>query len=78
MDGGGSIGSTLLNVDERQSRFLWWPKRSAVPTGPNMGGEPLIGTRYAWWQWRQRLRTRSVRNLERWYLQPIVFGDNRN
>jgi len=62
---------------ERPRRVVWWPEKWAVPTGANMGGEPLVGYRYAWWQWRQRLRCRSVRNLHRWYLQPIIFGRNR-
>ena len=77
VNGGAATRSTLLNVDERESRVRWWPKKLTVPTGPNMVGEPVIGTQYAWWPWRQRLRTRSVRNLERWYLQPIVFDHKR-
>jgi hypothetical protein len=65
-------------MDERASRVRWWPKKWTVPTGPNIVGQPVIGTQYAWWQWRQRLRTRSVRNFERWYLRPIVFDRKRN
>jgi hypothetical protein len=56
----------------------WWPTKYRVPAGPNIGDQigdkSVTFTGYAWWQWRQRLRTNSVRNLERWYLQPFVFG----
>jgi hypothetical protein len=52
----------------------WWPAKAAVRTGPNMGGRVLIGDVWAWWQWRQRLRTSSVRNMHRFYLRPMVFG----
>lgn len=93
MDAGDARGSTLLSVaddrvmgddsngptpDEPKRRMRWWPEKLGVPTGSNMGREPLICTQYAWWQWRQRLRTSSVKNLERFYLQPLIFGRKRN
>jgi hypothetical protein len=72
------IGSTLLDVsdepdlpeesnvdppEEHRRRVLWWPEKWAVPTGPNLGGEPLAGNRYAWWQWRKRRRVRSYEDV---------------
>jgi hypothetical protein len=57
----------------------WWPRTAIIRVGPNIVGEQadaqyLVGTCYAWWQWRQRLRMRSVKNLERFYLRPFIFG----
>jgi hypothetical protein len=62
--------------DERR-RIIWWPEKWAVPTGPNMGGTPLVGYRYAWWQWRKRGRIRGVHDLERFDWRSIRFSFRR-
>jgi hypothetical protein len=48
--------------DERR-RVIWWPEKWAVPTGPHMRGTPLVGYRFAWWQWRKRRRLRSYEDV---------------
>lgn len=75
-------GRAMPPEDERAPSVCWWPTKHRVPVGSNLdaaiGDKYVIFTGYAWWQWRQRLRNKSVRNLERWYLQPFIFGrDNR-
>jgi hypothetical protein len=61
----------------KQDSFVarWWPRKMHLPyRGRDDIGGALVGYEYAWWQWRQKLRTKSVENLERWYLQPFFFG----
>jgi hypothetical protein len=70
MDEGGSIPTG----DAGRPRVRWWPTKYRVRAGRNMADPYVTFTGYAWWQWRQRLRTQSVRNLERWYIQLFFFG----
>jgi hypothetical protein len=72
------VEGAAVPPEDKRPRVRWWPTKYRVRVGRNLSDQTdqqyAMFTGDAWWQWRQRLRTKSIRNLERWYLQPFIFG----